>query len=1456
MAARGAWRLAFSGRAAAAALLILGSGAVSAATYYVDATAGLDTHDGLSEATPWKSLLRVNDAYLAPGDAVLFKCGEQWSGQLKVNSSGTEAAPIRFGSYGSCNAGNKPLIDGGMNLSGWTAQGGDVYKASTYALRLMPVNPVVNPDFESGATTAPAGWQKWSEQGTAVMEQLASCAGGAGGCLRYVAAPAGGSTLHTNGYGMTMASGADYQLRFQARSTTGGANLTVTPRMNASPWTAASSAASFSLGTSWKSYSALVRATGSFNGNIRLDFQVPNGVELNLDSVVFRPVEGAPDTNPAEYRVKQVLLDGEMQRLAQHPNPVFDELGKPVKQFLAIAADSPGCPSPASGATGFNYGDDLVLTASQQADMVGAGVHVRTASWALEDLVVSGFDTTSRRVTFRNAVKSKDTSDYNTCKDFGYYFDNKRWMLDMPGEWYHNLSTKELLIKLAPGDSNPARAVVGYQPSAINASGRKYVTIDGLHLRHADIGIDLRAKTQGMVVKNCLITDTANDLTPKEVGVDKHYDYAAIYAPSTIKAEFRSNEIYRSGRNGIYANQSLDSKAIGNTIIDTGTVGAPRKSNAGIEFGCYECSNTQEGVGHPVIEDNTIQNSGYAGILVGRETTVRNNYVADSCTVLNDCAAIYMSGREFDHTEGDPAGFPTNNVVTANLVINSWGNPDGLPAGFVGSGEGIYLDDFSNNVEVSDNTVINAHKGFLLHVARDTKVLRNVVYGSRAQAVWMQEDFQGVEGATMIDNLFEANQFLQLGTQPSYRMDSSFNNNNFADYAGNRYSLLSRGPIAIENYKPAGAGGTTSSTTYDLARWQAQQESNATAFDLFSIASEQVTAVTAGNLISNGDFASGATGWGSYSNNPPTHTVTVIEPCISGGKCLQLQAGVDNALVNTSSFDAYKDQQYRLRFDVKGGLVNQTVKIYLREGGPTYGNLAAPVILNVQPEWQSYSRILTATKDYVRSASVNGARVDFEVASGQSLQIDNVRIEKVSTQMLTDEQRAQTSAILVNPAASDASLPCPATTDPATRCAQYVDFVTEAPVSFPLNVPARRSRIVVWAGSPLVDSDGDGIANANELASGTCNATPQGTPADENGCSFAQQHPADVAMQPIVPSPASVTVGSNVNWKIDLRNNGQTTAHGVQLSATVPAGHAYVSSAPGGCSLSGSSVNCAVGDIAAGATASVTITTRATSVGSATLTATSSRVAEKDPDTSNDGRTSSAVTAVSPNAEVVINSFAASSTSVLTEAQYTYTLTIKNNGPATAANVKASFTPFTGLIVKSLGSTHSGSCQTSPTPICTIPSLANGAIATVTLTVSTDPEAIFHPTTTLQENRSVSVNLSATEDSTPVSGSAATTVKLACEGQAVTNTSMRGTSAINTIYGTSGPDVIHGLGGDDTIQGWSGNDTICGGSGNDKLYGWSGDDLLSGGAGTDLCNGDGNTDTSKACESGSTENPL
>src|SRR4051794_21839159 len=85
-------------------------------TYYVDnkSTHASNNNAGTSATAPLRNLTGVENLNLKPGDSVLFKNGDTFSaniaggGALWIGASGTAAAHITIGSYGS---GALPIIN-------------------------------------------------------------------------------------------------------------------------------------------------------------------------------------------------------------------------------------------------------------------------------------------------------------------------------------------------------------------------------------------------------------------------------------------------------------------------------------------------------------------------------------------------------------------------------------------------------------------------------------------------------------------------------------------------------------------------------------------------------------------------------------------------------------------------------------------------------------------------------------------------------------------------------------------------------------------------------------------------------------------------------------------------------------------------------------------------------------------------------------------------------------------------------------------------------------------------------------------------------------------------------------------------------------------------------------------------------------------------------------------------
>jgi hypothetical protein len=87
-------------------------------TYYISSSEGDDQFDGRSSTTPWKTISRLNQQSLSPGETVCFKRGDVWrlptDAYLDVKGGSPERGYVTYTAYGF---GPKPLFLGSVKKS-------------------------------------------------------------------------------------------------------------------------------------------------------------------------------------------------------------------------------------------------------------------------------------------------------------------------------------------------------------------------------------------------------------------------------------------------------------------------------------------------------------------------------------------------------------------------------------------------------------------------------------------------------------------------------------------------------------------------------------------------------------------------------------------------------------------------------------------------------------------------------------------------------------------------------------------------------------------------------------------------------------------------------------------------------------------------------------------------------------------------------------------------------------------------------------------------------------------------------------------------------------------------------------------------------------------------------------------------------------------------------------------
>lgn len=197
------------------------------------------------------------------------------------------------------------------------------------------------------------------------------------------------------------------------------------------------------------------------------------------------------------------------------------------------------------------------------------------------------------------------------------------------------------------------------------------------------------------------------------------------------------------------------------------------------------------------------------------------------------------------------------------------------------------------------------------------------------------------------------------------------------------------------------------------------------------------------------------------------------------------------------------------------------------------------------------------------------------------------------------------------------------------------------------------------------------------------------------------------------PDPAMP--GENLTYTVTLANQGASAATGVTVVASLPAGVSYVSasSQAGSCSEAAGIVTCSLSSLASSGSDTITIVVSPGSAGSLSLTV-SATANETDADASNN-QDSEATAVVEPNTVDLSVSHVVSSESVLLGEELSYSVTVSNEGSATAHHVSLTdtFSPTAELLTALVGAQD---CSPSGNSVsCDLGNLGPGQSLSATL---------------------------------------------------------------------------------------------------------------------------------------------
>lgn len=664
-------------------------------------------------------------------------------------------------------------------------------------------------------------------------------------------------------------------------------------------------------------------------------------------------------------KITQLFINGQALRTAQWPNAPIDGSVQPARA-VSVAK------SPLATASRINQ--DLVLDAKNSVapigqDMVGATVQLRTQSWLIE----------TRRVTKQlgSTLQLDTATDWNLQNGQGLVLQDKFWMLDGPGEFFHDPVAQRLyLIAPASGaiaDLNAATVEGSVRDTALALSGRVSLDIHDLALRAARIdGLRLTNAPQARLSRL-----EASDNLDAGIRLAQWDPISASVPGPSISDSLVSG-------NGQYGLDALH--------VEKVQVRRVRAFATGTGFQHQGHAAAAIAVGNGArVESNTVDDAGYIGIRFGSlgGSVITGNTVTRFCRRLADCGGLYTwTGRAL-------AARTTTFAVEGNRIVGS-----GLPGMLTDVDDivaGIYIDDFSNGARVRSNVVVDTQFSVFVHNASNTQVDGNRFWLPTKAAIAAIMD--QADGDWMSGNAYTNNELVPLvvaeiapGALPAFKVSQAvwFQHVKAGEaalgagrntFSGNQVVQL-QGPVQAHAWLRAPAGDRY----IDVNEWRALNPLDGAVQRPARFM--PLNLLLAPELITDATFAGGRAAWGHY--NDPTGNGFSLQPsgaapdCAS--TCMRLTSGAPGDLLGSQTFQMRPGAVHVYRWSAAMPATSAATV-----GSPYVGRATTP--WDVMSDERGFV-------GYLRRGGQAGELVDFEtffVAKSNAEARINIQLETLRT---------------------------------------------------------------------------------------------------------------------------------------------------------------------------------------------------------------------------------------------------------------------------------------------------------------------------------------------------------------------------------------------------------------------------------------------------------------------------
>lgn len=695
----------------------------------------------------------------------------------------------------------------------------------------------------------------------------------------------------------------------------------------------------------------------------------------------------------------QVFINERKMIPARYPN--FQGIGNEYNLLSQV---------PSQNMLGVSSADISYLSGK---DLLGANMYVRVEPWTIDKKTVINYSPSNGLVTLHQPVA------FGAEVGGGYVFENKKWMLDSPGEWYYDDIAKKLYIW--PYDSqSPASQVVevSVRRNALVISGARGIRIDHVSFEQAsDIGL--------------YVNDSA-DITMNDIkaSYNKVENVALV---SNINTHITNSFFSDTELRGVNISAGNNNSISNSLVKNIGIAGSPENSYSGIEI------DNENGR----IENNSIENSAYAGIRFANKsgTVIRGNTIKNICMRLADCAGIYTwNGNNLNNPSAGA-------LIEKNAIITSNQNTEGTTPSL---GAGIYLDNYTVRVSVLNNMISDTTTGIFLHEASNNIVSGNKVWKSSDESFSAAGNQGTIRNNTVTGNVFFAASYIDTAQIQGkvYHYAQKWSSSDLIDATTQdvRTNTIVNNKILTFSDMDTPTINFANLVQKTVTEWNMEGASDIHVSPF--VAKEIISNTSGDSLVVDGQM-NASSSWSTYFSNNALGSLSFDSYTGCTGMCAKFIAGNADDLLMSNTFPLERNQYYRLRYTMLGDAAISGAAV-IRKPTPNYDTFGYA---------KRYNRIsngLPVLIDDVFMATTNEmGRLDFYGTPNQVLYYDTVSIYKANNVQFFDPYRH--SSHLINSTLFPRSFSC---ADARLTTCEAVDDAGNQ-VVWPVTLPPQTSKIIL-----------------------------------------------------------------------------------------------------------------------------------------------------------------------------------------------------------------------------------------------------------------------------------------------------------------------------------------------------------------------------------------------------------